>query len=118
MTGVLVKFLYCQSHETKTPKLTYVLQVADDSAMTELTAPVSGVILTLMANLRQCFMSEDPGAGERRDSQYITMLDKTQGASTSVSWGQGSGSRTLFATSLQMVLKGLIEHILRSSRFN
>ncbi|XP_045195259.2 nuclear pore complex protein Nup205-like [Mercenaria mercenaria] len=96
-----------------------LMKVADENALPELTAPVAGVILTLMANLRQCFVSEDqdPSEKERRDSQYITLLDRSQTAAKSVSWGQGSGSgsRTLFATSLQMVLKGMIEHILRSS---
>ena len=73
-----------------------------------------------MANLRQCFMSEDeePSEKDRRESHYITLLDRSQTAARSVSWGQGSaGSRTLFATSLQMVLKGVIEHILRSSKY-
>ena len=97
----------------------HVHQVADETALVDLTAPVAGVILTLLANLRQCFISEDTETGDkdRRDSQYITLLDKTSGAGgQSVSWGQGTGSRTQFATSLQMVLKGLIEHIMRSSK--
>ena len=94
-------------------------QVADETALVDLTAPVAGVILTLLANLRQCFISEDTETGEkdRRESQYITLLDKTQAGGQSVSWGQGTGSRTQFATSLQMVLKGLIEHIMRSSSY-
>jgi len=54
------------------------VQVADDNALPELTAPVAGVILTLMANLRQCFLSHDhePGDRERRDMQYVSLLDR------------------------------------------
>ncbi|XP_052809828.1 nuclear pore complex protein Nup205-like [Mya arenaria] len=99
-----------------------LMKVADDDALPELTAPVAGTILILMANLRQCFMAHDqsPSDKEHRDLQYVTMLDRSQQGvnNTTVSWGQGSqgsGTRTLFATSLQMVLKGLIEHILRCS---
>ncbi|XP_052238220.1 nuclear pore complex protein Nup205-like isoform X2 [Dreissena polymorpha] len=109
--------------ETRQTVLFEILQdllkkVADDNALPELTAPVSGVLLTLMANLRQCFMTHDelPSDQERRDLQYVTLLDRSAGVSnTAVSWDKGSGSRTLFATSLQMVLKGLIEHTLRCS---
>ena len=93
--------------------------MADEDALIELTSPVAGVILTLLANLRQCFVTEDTEnqEKEKKEGRYISMLDKTQVNNASVTWGQGSGSRTLFATSLQMVLKGLIEYIMRSSEF-
>ncbi|KAL4232887.1 hypothetical protein ACF0H5_007574 [Mactra antiquata] len=96
-----------------------LVKLADDSALPELTAPVAGVILTLLANLRLCFLTEDqePSDKDQRDSRYISLLDRSKAAGTAVSWGPGSksGSRTLFATSLQIVLRGVIEHILRSS---
>ena len=72
-----------------------------------------------MANLRQCFMSESTEwtDKDRRASQAMGFLDRTQGSgANTVLWGQGSSSRTLCATSLQMVLKGLIEYILRCSK--
>ncbi|KAL3882663.1 hypothetical protein ACJMK2_028981 [Sinanodonta woodiana] len=95
-----------------------LLKISDENALSELTAPASGVLLTLIANLQHCFFSEDleSNGKEARSSQYTSQLERSQGTSLSgVSWGQGSGSRTLFATSLQITLKGLIEHLLRSS---
>ena len=97
-----------------------MLQVAKEEAIPELTAPVAGVILTLMANLRQCFLTdpEDGATSNNNVTQYVTMLD---GAHASVSGhvtmfgSQSSGARTLFASSLQVVLKGLVEHMMRSS---
>ena len=113
----LAAAFYHQKYFAPYQNIPVFFKVADETALVDLTAPVAGVILTLLANLRQCFISEDTETSEkdRRDSQYVTLLDKTQAGGQSVSWGQGTGSRTQFATSLQMVLKGLIEHIMRSS---
>ncbi|OWF55575.1 nuclear pore complex protein Nup205-like [Mizuhopecten yessoensis] len=91
-------------------------KVGDEAALTELTSPVAGVVLTLMANLRQCFSVEQATSDGDRYTHYGSRLQENSATlGQSVAWAEGSGSRTLFATSLQLVLKGLIEHILRSS---
>ncbi|XP_046581767.1 nuclear pore complex protein Nup205-like [Haliotis rubra] len=90
-----------------------LVKVADDDAMPESTGPVAGVILTLMANLRQCFLSDtapSTSSAAQNTSQYVTMLDR----SVLPSAGSAVGSRTLFASSLQMVLKGVLDYILRA----
>ncbi|KAK3096434.1 hypothetical protein FSP39_000076 [Pinctada imbricata] len=89
-------------------------KVADEDALMELTSPVSGVILTLMTNLRQCFLNEH-SPSEDTGSMYPSLLDSTATSTQTVTWGEKSGSRTLFATSLKLVLQGLIDHILKSS---
>lgn len=88
-------------------------KVTEDDALTELTAPVAGIILTLMTNLRQCFCQEP--VTEDDPSTFLSMLDATPGLGQTAAWGQGSGSRTQFASSLQLVLRGVIDHILLSS---
>lgn len=87
--------------------------MTEDDALTELTAPVAGIILTLMTNLRQCFCQEP--VTEDDPSTILSMLDATPGLGQTAAWGQGSGSRTQFASSLQLVLRGVIDHILLSS---
>ncbi|XP_061177614.1 nuclear pore complex protein Nup205-like isoform X2 [Saccostrea echinata] len=87
-------------------------KVTEDDALTELTAPVAGIILTLMTNLRQCFCQDS--VTDEETSQFLTMLDSTVGQGQTGSWGQVSGSRTQFASSLQLVLRGVIDHILLS----
>lgn len=87
--------------------------MTEDDALTELTAPVAGIILTLMTNLRQCFCQEP--VTEDDPSTFLSMLDATPGLGQTTAWGQGSGSRTQFASSLQLVLRGVIDHILLSS---
>ncbi|XP_062614073.1 nuclear pore complex protein Nup205-like [Saccostrea cucullata] len=88
-------------------------KVTEDDALTELTAPVAGIILTLMTNLRQCFCQDSVTDDEA--SHFLTMLDSTAGQGQMGSWGQVSGSQTQFASSLQLVLRGVIDHILLSS---
>ncbi|KAJ8314739.1 hypothetical protein KUTeg_006889 [Tegillarca granosa] len=89
-------------------------KVADEDSLTELTAPVAGVILTLVANLRQCFVLEQSSPDDRT-SKYLSLHENVATLGQTVAWGQSSGARTLFATSLQLVLKGLIDHVMRSS---
>lgn len=91
-------------------------QVTEEDTLTELTAPVAGIILTLMTNLRQCFCP-DP-VTEDEASQVLTLLDSTGGLGQSAAWGQKAGSRTQFASSLQLVLRGVIDHILLSSKWD
>ncbi|KAK7106896.1 nuclear pore complex protein Nup205-like [Littorina saxatilis] len=96
-------------------------KVAEEEALPESTAPVSGVVLTLMANLRQCFITDRIPLDEKKQPQsntYISLLDRSAMLSGVPSlpspWSQGASSKTMFLTSLQMVLKGLIEYILGS----
>ncbi|XP_056015581.1 nuclear pore complex protein Nup205-like isoform X3 [Ostrea edulis] len=115
LTGCPEDLLTAEDRQTVLFELLQELQrkVTEDDALTELTAPVAGIILTLMTNLRQCFCQD--GITDDEGSRFLTMLDSTAGLGQTRSWGQGSGSRTQFASSLQLVLKGVIDHILLSS---
>ncbi|XP_064596049.1 nuclear pore complex protein Nup205-like [Liolophura sinensis] len=91
-------------------------KVSDEDTLPELTAPVAGVILTLMTNLRQCFVNDQSEGGESLPlTQYVSFLDGAGAGPQPVGFPTSSSSRTLFSTSLQVVLKGIIEYILRSS---
>ncbi|XP_074656294.1 nuclear pore complex protein Nup205-like [Tubulanus polymorphus] len=81
-----------------------LMEISDENALPELTAPTAGVILTLMANLRQCFLTSQDVTGAGTNTANKNRLV-----------GQKKGSRTLFSSSLQVVLKGLIEYILKTS---
>ncbi|KAL5010671.1 hypothetical protein ScPMuIL_012976 [Solemya velum] len=87
-----------------------LVKVADEEALIELTAPVAGVVLTLMANLQHCFILSKKTHSDnyQRSAQYVTLLDKTGSGNLSMTWGQSSGSRTLFATSLQLYSRVLL----------
>ena len=73
----------------------------------EATGVVSDVLLTLMANLRHCFLS--PAASASTGSSSYAGVDTSTGQPFS-----GGSSRTVFASSLQIVLKGLIDYILKA----
>ena len=122
--------------------------MADEEAVPELTGPVAGVILTLLCNLRHCFLTDQSEIAQLQDiSHYITLLDAggtnmspsafTSGGLLSFrchsellftifadkpvmadqsTFDQGTGSRTLYSSSLQVVLKGLIDYIIKSSK--
>nr|XP_022290304.1 nuclear pore complex protein Nup205-like [Crassostrea virginica] len=115
LTGCPEDHLTPQDRQTVLLELLQELQqkVTEEDTLTELTAPVAGIILTLMTNLRQCFCP-DP-VTEDEASQVLTLLDSTGGLGQSAAWGQKAGSRTQFASSLQLVLRGVIDHILLSS---
>ncbi len=54
----------------------FVAQVADEEAVAELTAPVAGVVLTLLCNLRHCFLTDQSEIAQLQDiSHHITLLD-------------------------------------------
>ncbi|XP_025098310.1 nuclear pore complex protein Nup205-like isoform X3 [Pomacea canaliculata] len=95
-------------------------KVAAENTIPESTAPVSGVVLTFMANLRQGFLNERlPLTHDQQmpPNTYISLLDRsslTGAGAQSSPWSQGASSKVLFATSLQILLKGLIEYILSS----
>ncbi|XP_078583600.1 nuclear pore complex protein Nup205-like isoform X3 [Branchiostoma floridae x Branchiostoma japonicum] len=77
-------------------------KMSDPDAVPELTSPVAGVVLTLLAHLRQSSSTEQttlPG------SQYVPLLD---------SQGTGYGSSPVSAGPMQVVLRGLIESIMQS----
>lgn len=89
--------------------------------MSELTSPVAGVILTLMAHLTQCFVTPQSAYDQLTDhAQYVSMLDGQNAlpGSHDISTILGevvTGSRTQYASSFQVVLRGLLDHIMRSS---
>ena len=94
-----------------------LMKVSKEDVVPELSALVAGVILTLMANLRQCFMADQSTAQDvGHSSQYVTLLD---GTSTGHMTGFGgvTGARTLYSSSLQVVLRGLVEYLMRSSKY-
>ncbi|KAH9505618.1 hypothetical protein Btru_056038 [Bulinus truncatus] len=79
-----------------------LLKVSGDDVSLEAASLVSDVILTLMANLRHCFLptSGIPSSG---DSSHPFWVDGND------------GSRNIVSTSLQIILRGIIDYILKSS---
>ncbi len=54
----------------------YIYQVSEEDAVAELTAPVAAVVLTLLCNLRHCFLTDQSEVAQLHDiSHYITLLD-------------------------------------------
>ena len=86
-------------------------QVSGEEVNLEATGVVSDVLLTLMANLRHCFLSPATSAGFGAST---ASFGGCGGDTSLVQPFSGGGSRTVFASSLQIVLKGLIEYILKS----
>ncbi|RUS70914.1 hypothetical protein EGW08_021327, partial [Elysia chlorotica] len=84
-----------------------LLKVSGEEVNLEATGVVSDVLLTLMANLRHCFLSPAASAGTGSSSYTGTDTSACQAFS-------GGSSRTVFASSLQIVLKGLIDYILKA----
>ena len=96
-----------------------LVKVSKEDVVSELSSRVAGVILTLMSNLRQCFLVDQPeGLELGHGAQYISLLDGTLSAATTQTavFGGVSGGRTLYASLLQVVLRGLVEHLMRSSK--
>ncbi|GFS19080.1 nuclear pore complex protein Nup205-like, partial [Elysia marginata] len=85
-----------------------LLKVSGDEVNLEATGVVSDILLTLMANLRHCFLSPAASAGSGSLSSFAGG-DSMAGQAFS-----GGSSRTVFASSLQIVLKGLIDYILKA----
>jgi len=113
----------------------FVIQVSKVDAVNELTYLVAGVLLTLMAHLSHIFHTSDVAAmlsssvtakvagDDERYSQYVSMLDDARSLPSSgygglgTEWiGGGTGSRTVYASSLQVVLRGLLQHMLNCSK--
>lgn len=106
------------------------MQVSKTEAVGELTRLVAGVLLTLMANLCQTFRLADmtetlansgtgDGETDRQLSQYIALLDDSlplPTASKSASMMCG-GSRSAYASSFQVVLRGLLQHTISCSQY-
>jgi len=103
----------------------WVLQVSKNEAVAELTRPVAGVLLTLMSNLSQTFRVADMAeavvhpADTRQLSQYIALLDDSRALPTlKSSTGCGGGSRSAYASSFQVVLRGLLQHMIGCSQYS
>jgi len=96
-------------------------KVADDDALPELTSLVSGVLLTLTCHLTQCFhTAKNPDTQiQNSESVFSGCLEDVGSCAAIVSnktvLGISGSQRTLLYSSLQVLLKGLIEHIMRSS---
>jgi len=100
-----------------------VLQVSKNEAVAELTRPVAGVLLTLMSNLCQTFRAADMAESVTQPvdseqlSQYIALLDDSLAmpATASKSSTSCGGSRSSYASSFQVVLRGLLQHMIGCS---
>uniref|UniRef100_T1JB70 Partial AB-hydrolase lipase domain-containing protein n=1 Tax=Strigamia maritima TaxID=126957 RepID=T1JB70_STRMM len=79
-------------------------KVLNQSSVSELSHLVSGIILTLLANLRQCFIASETDMGKENLSGFNVLSETTLVSST----------RLFRSSSLQVVLKGLLECILKS----
>ena len=99
---------------SESKSITRCSQVSKEDATPELTSSIAGVILTLMANLRHCFLADQPDATAHIADFAASLLDSAA-ASQSGGFGHVTGARTMFASSLQVVLKGLIEYLVGSS---
>ena len=99
------------------------MQVSKNEASAELTRPVAGVLLTLMSNLSQTFRAADMSEAAERHadsdqlSQYIALLDDSRTVPTSKSGSFCGGSRSTYASSFQVVLRGLLQHMIGSSKY-
>jgi len=98
-------------------------QVSKKEAVAELTRPVAGVLLTLMSNLSQTFRVADmaeatvqPSDTEQL-SQYIALLDDSRALPSSKSVSSCGGSRSSYAALFQVVLRGLLQHVIGCSAY-
>ncbi|CAL1531629.1 unnamed protein product, partial [Lymnaea stagnalis] len=85
-----------------------LIKVSGEDVSIEAIALVSDVLLTLMANLRHCFLP----------SSSLTAPSASDNSTHPFWAGKGGSSRTVLSTSLQIVLRGLIDFILQSSGGN
>jgi len=107
---------------------TWPCQVSKKDAVVELTRPVAGVLLTLMSNLSQTFRAADmlvqPTAdSEPSLSQYVAVLDERRHTAavpppTTKSSTPCGASRSAYSASFQVVLRGLLQHIISCSEFS
>ncbi|XP_059166343.1 nuclear pore complex protein Nup205-like isoform X2 [Physella acuta] len=82
-----------------------LLKVSGDDVSLEATTLVSDVLLTLMSNLRHCFLPTSS-----------LSVSSAGDSSAHPFWSsRGTSSRSALSTSLQIVLRGLIDYILKSS---
>jgi len=94
-------------------------KVQDAEASPDVTSPVAGVLLTLLSNLRLCFLNEAAEFDQMKmNVPYASLLDvgvSCNPKAQSTLFDQPSSSITQYSSSLQVVLRGLIEYILQSS---
>ncbi|XP_014664623.1 PREDICTED: LOW QUALITY PROTEIN: nuclear pore complex protein Nup205-like [Priapulus caudatus] len=92
---------------------TVITKVLDDESVTELTSPAAGVILILLANLRHSFLATQAEDVTVIDSsQYVSVLDDSSGSQQTAT--PSSGLLAQHGATLQVVLKGLIDSILKT----
>ncbi|XP_033102050.1 nuclear pore complex protein Nup205-like isoform X2 [Anneissia japonica] len=88
-------------------------KVADDATVPELTAPVSGILVSLMTNLHQCaVIGQSKSIPEQLSTQYVHMLDG------SVVHGSGStfgSSGVMTSTVLSEILRKLLTFLVQST---
>jgi len=100
-------------------------QVSKNEAVAELTRPVAGVLLTLMSSLSQTFRVSDmaestlPPADTEQLSQFIAVLDEGRTLPTLKSSSTlCGGSRSSYASSFQLVLRGILQHMIGCSEYS
>ena len=93
-------------------------QVSDEECLVEMNVPVSGVVLTLLSNLRLCFLQSVDGLENTIcDSTAMGIGNIIDPAINQSNYEQTSvGAISQYGTSLQIVLAGIIEYIMRSSK--
>lgn len=92
---------------------TLLNKVLVDDTLPELANQVSGVVLLLLASLRQTYSSSNSDPSESRDragargDNFVSILDATQ-LNRTVSHQTASKSSMVYSTALYVILKGLI----------
>ncbi len=92
---------------------TLLNKVLADGTMAELANQVSGVVLLLLAALRQTYdngsAGDSKGASSTKKDNYVSILDSTaRAAAGSTSGGDGRQKSMVYSTALHVILKGLI----------
>ncbi|XP_071943661.1 nuclear pore complex protein Nup205-like [Antedon mediterranea] len=88
-------------------------KVTDDATVPELTAPVSGILITLMTNLLQCVVVDQSKAiPEQLSTQYVHMLDGSVIHGSGTSFG---GSGVISAAVLTEILRKFLTFLVQSS---
>ena len=120
LNPTLLPLLLLYHHEC----LCMLLQVSKKDAVAELTRPVAGVLLTLMSNLGQTFRAADIAesvvhhADSEQLPQYVSLLDESPSLPTMKSTTSCGGSRSSYASSFQVVLRGLLQHVIGCSQYS
>ena len=121
---ILCPLVCAKQRHTSSEPVCPLMQVSKSDAVAELTRPVAGVLLVLMSNLSQTFRASDAAegllqlAGTEQLSQYIALLDDERPLPTAKSSTTlCGGSRSSYSASFQVVLRGLLQHIIGCSEY-